>query len=385
MHRPAGGHALCAAFDRVSSRSCSHSSILDLFFFFWFFFFRYEEAEHKASDTTRNRSALFCLILHHHDVSVPCRAQAAVAILLFESSVPLPTSSYATSKSAFADGPPQFHVLMTTRALHLRSHPGQASLPGGKVDWDDKGVEQTALRESAEEVGLPEHLGDEVVWIHTMPPCKCAWYRARQPNARGTLTRSQDQSPRRSRIHMLLTLPLSPFNPRHQQDLSPRNTCHLPAAKPHADHSPSNPFSFRSVCHLVSPTPHSTFLHRSIFHPSRRPIADRQTPTTSTCVANIQRRTLARRDALPSPPFPRKPSTDQRSDGRRPYRRRSADVRTCTGVQGPRAGSTALGPTGHLCCWTRKRWLERREAVGRWRKWGRGLHRDGLPHYRGDR
>ena len=46
-------------------------------------------------------------------------------------------------------------VLLTRRSLHLRSHPGQVALPGGKQDDEDnKDDVVTALRETKEEVGL---------------------------------------------------------------------------------------------------------------------------------------------------------------------------------------------------------------------------------------
>jgi coenzyme A diphosphatase NUDT7 len=37
-------------------------------------------------------------------------------------------------------------VLLTTRAKHLRAHPGQTALPGGKVDDDDADYVRTAVR-----------------------------------------------------------------------------------------------------------------------------------------------------------------------------------------------------------------------------------------------
>jgi 8-oxo-dGTP pyrophosphatase MutT (NUDIX family) len=47
------------------------------------------------------------------------------------------------------------HVLMTKRALHLRSHAGEISFPGGvyEVDEDDD-LLATALRETNEEIGV---------------------------------------------------------------------------------------------------------------------------------------------------------------------------------------------------------------------------------------
>lgn len=44
-------------------------------------------------------------------------------------------------------------VLLTRRALHLRNHPGQWSLPGGRIEAGESAA-QAALRELDEEVGL---------------------------------------------------------------------------------------------------------------------------------------------------------------------------------------------------------------------------------------
>lgn len=48
----------------------------------------------------------------------------------------------------------ELHVVLTKRAEHLRKHAGQISFPGGKVEQSDKGIVDTALRESYEEIGI---------------------------------------------------------------------------------------------------------------------------------------------------------------------------------------------------------------------------------------
>ncbi|MAY33180.1 MAG: CoA pyrophosphatase [Rhodovulum sp.] len=64
------------------------------------------------------------------------------------------------------DGPDGPSVLLTKRSSKLKHHPGQIAFPGGKVDPDDLGPVQAALREAHEEVGLPP---ENVRVIGTMP------------------------------------------------------------------------------------------------------------------------------------------------------------------------------------------------------------------------
>lgn len=51
--------------------------------------------------------------------------------------------------------PQGLQVLLTQRSAHLPDHPGQISFPGGRVEPDDPTLAAAALRETAEEVGLP--------------------------------------------------------------------------------------------------------------------------------------------------------------------------------------------------------------------------------------
>jgi 8-oxo-dGTP pyrophosphatase MutT (NUDIX family) len=49
---------------------------------------------------------------------------------------------------------PELTVLLTLRTGHLASHAGQIAFPGGKLDRDDAGPVEAALREAREEIGL---------------------------------------------------------------------------------------------------------------------------------------------------------------------------------------------------------------------------------------
>jgi len=50
--------------------------------------------------------------------------------------------------------PDGLSILLTQRTNHLRDHAGQISFPGGRMDPQDTGPHETALRESREEIGL---------------------------------------------------------------------------------------------------------------------------------------------------------------------------------------------------------------------------------------
>jgi len=60
---------------------------------------------------------------------------------------------------ALCPGADCLRVILTVRASHLKHHPGQIALPGGKLEEGDSGPEAAALREAWEEIGLmPENV-----------------------------------------------------------------------------------------------------------------------------------------------------------------------------------------------------------------------------------
>jgi 8-oxo-dGTP pyrophosphatase MutT (NUDIX family) len=79
-----------------------------------------------------------------------------VAPVAAESAPLLPTFPDARHSAVLivvSDGPHGAEVLLTRRSLHMRSHRGEISFPGGRCDPGETPVE-TALREAQEEVGL---------------------------------------------------------------------------------------------------------------------------------------------------------------------------------------------------------------------------------------
>ena len=69
----------------------------------------------------------------------------------------IPTAKNLTSAAVLVGlvkHPGELSVLLTQRTDHLQHHPGQVSFPGGHSDPRDDSPEETALRETEEEVGL---------------------------------------------------------------------------------------------------------------------------------------------------------------------------------------------------------------------------------------
>jgi 8-oxo-dGTP pyrophosphatase MutT (NUDIX family) len=89
----------------------------------------------------------------------------------------------------FGEGDRGPDLLLTERAHDMRSHPGQVSFPGGKVDDTDESPTAAALREAEEEVGLDPSGVDVLATLPELwlPPSNfavtpvLAWWREESP------------------------------------------------------------------------------------------------------------------------------------------------------------------------------------------------------------
>jgi 8-oxo-dGTP pyrophosphatase MutT (NUDIX family) len=130
----------------------------------------------------------------------------------------LPPADGSARESAvlmlFGEGPEGPDLLLTERSHTMRSHPGQVSFPGGRLDPGET-AEEAALREAWEETGL-DPTGVDVVgrlpalWIpfsnHAVVPI-IAWWREPSP----VTTHSVEE------VHAVYRVPLSDLmDPAHR-------------------------------------------------------------------------------------------------------------------------------------------------------------------------
>lgn len=67
----------------------------------------------------------------------------------------------------FADAQGRLNLVLTLRDAELRGHSGQVSFPGGRQDPEDANLTGTALRETAEEIGI----GRDALHVLGRLPC----------------------------------------------------------------------------------------------------------------------------------------------------------------------------------------------------------------------
>ena len=77
------------------------------------------------------------------------------------------TSGSSQSAPSISNWPADPRLTFTERRADLRKHAGEISFPGGTTEEIDRDLEDTALRESDEEIGLRPHL---VEVVGALPP-----------------------------------------------------------------------------------------------------------------------------------------------------------------------------------------------------------------------
>lgn len=87
-----------------------------------------------------NRGALLRVIQHHSARRLPAAGLRRAAVL-----VPVRPKDAAGT---------ELELLLTRRSGSLPSHAGQVAFPGGRIDPTDPTIEQAAMRETHEELGI---------------------------------------------------------------------------------------------------------------------------------------------------------------------------------------------------------------------------------------
>jgi len=101
-------------------------------------------------------------------------------------------------------------VLFTKRTERVEHHKGQISFPGGAVEEEDTSIEETALRETCEEIGVPEE--DVEVLGRIDDTLTVASNYVVHPVV-GLITRIDDLTINKAEVKKIIKAPLRLFHP----------------------------------------------------------------------------------------------------------------------------------------------------------------------------
>lgn len=99
------------------------------------------------------------------------------------------------------------HTVLTVRSLSLRSHPGQISLPGGRLDPGET-VYEAALREAWEELAI---ISAEVELLAALSPMYIPPSNSCLTAIVGVTSRRPDFRPHKGEVAELLEIPMAHF------------------------------------------------------------------------------------------------------------------------------------------------------------------------------
>ena len=110
--------------------------------------------------------------------------------------------------------PTGLQIILTRRSSHLKHHPGQIAFPGGKVENMDASIQDAALREAEEEIGLESVL---VEILGTLPQHETVSAFQVTPFV-GIVSQSYHPRPEKGEVDEIFEVPLDLFlNPQNFQ------------------------------------------------------------------------------------------------------------------------------------------------------------------------